>query len=111
MCLTVIDVPILHISLLDSPFAIILPINAVSTALNPALRINKQLKEVLEFHNFGGSDAIRQARVIEVMSEVLLPSTPEFLRRYPNPSLAGEPRRLRSDFINGFKHIPIALGS
>jgi cholest-4-en-3-one 26-monooxygenase len=34
----------------------------------------------------------------------------EFLRRYPDPSLAGEPRRLRSDFINGFKHIPIALG-
>jgi hypothetical protein len=34
----------------------------------------------------------------------------EFLRRYPNPSLAGEPRRLRSDFINGFKHIPLALG-
>ena len=35
----------------------------------------------------------------------------ELLRRYPNPELAGEPRRLRSDFINGFKHIPIALGS
>ena len=34
----------------------------------------------------------------------------EFLRRYPNPSLAGEPRRLRSDFINGFKYIPLALG-
>jgi cholest-4-en-3-one 26-monooxygenase len=34
----------------------------------------------------------------------------ELLRRYPNPELAGEPRRLRSDFINGFKHIPIALG-
>jgi cholest-4-en-3-one 26-monooxygenase len=33
----------------------------------------------------------------------------EFLRRYPNPTLAGEPRRLRSDFVNGFKHIPIAL--
>ncbi|MEY2400734.1 MAG: peptide/nickel transport system ATP-binding protein ddpF, partial [Ilumatobacteraceae bacterium] len=30
-----------------------------STALNPALRIHKQLIEVLEFHNFGGSDAAR----------------------------------------------------
>jgi cholest-4-en-3-one 26-monooxygenase len=35
----------------------------------------------------------------------------EFLRRYPDPSLAGEPRRLRSDFVNGFKYIPIALSS
>ena len=34
-----------------------------STALNPALRINKQLMEVLEFHDFGGSDAARKARV------------------------------------------------
>src|SRR3954452_9841101 len=55
-----------------------------STALNPALRINKQLMEVLEFHDFGGSTAARKARVQEVMSEVLLPSTPEFLRRYPH---------------------------
>ena len=33
----------------------------------------------------------------------------EFLRRYPNPSLAGEPKRMRSDFINGIKHMPLAL--
>ena len=65
-----------------------------STALNPALRINKQLIEVLEFHNFGGSDAARQARVIEVMSEVLLPSTPEFLRRYPHQLSGGQQQRV-----------------
>ena len=35
----------------------------------------------------------------------------ELLRRYPDYALVGEPQRLRSDFINGFKHIPIALGS
>jgi len=65
-----------------------------STALNPALRINKQLLEVLEFHNFGGSAAARQARVIEVMSEVLLPSTPEFLRRYPHQLSGGQQQRV-----------------
>jgi peptide/nickel transport system ATP-binding protein len=65
-----------------------------STALNPALRIHKQLIEVLEFHNFGGSDAARRARVIEVMSEVLLPSTPEFLRRYPHQLSGGQQQRV-----------------
>src|SRR4051794_2337639 len=65
-----------------------------STALNPALRINKQLMEVLEFHDFGGSSAARKARVQEVMSEVLLPSTPEFLRRYPHQLSGGQQQRV-----------------
>jgi peptide/nickel transport system ATP-binding protein len=65
-----------------------------STALNPALRINKQLMEVLEFHDFGGSDEARKARVSEVMSEVLLPSTPEFLRRYPHQLSGGQQQRV-----------------
>ena len=65
-----------------------------STALNPALRIHKQLIEVLEFHNFGGSDKARQDRVIEVMSDVLLPSTPEFLRRYPHQLSGGQQQRV-----------------
>jgi peptide/nickel transport system ATP-binding protein len=65
-----------------------------STALNPALRIIKQLTEVLEFHDFGGSSAARHARVIEVMSEVLLPSTPEFLRRYPHQLSGGQQQRV-----------------
>jgi peptide/nickel transport system ATP-binding protein len=65
-----------------------------STALNPALRIHKQLIEVLEFHNFGGSDQARRERVVEVMSEVLLPSTPEFLRRYPHQLSGGQQQRV-----------------
>jgi ABC-type glutathione transport system ATPase component len=44
------------------------------TALNPALRIDKQLMEVLEQHNFGGSAKARKERLQEVMNEVLLPS-------------------------------------
>ncbi len=65
-----------------------------STALNPALRIIKQLTEVLEFHDFGGSDTARRARVQEVMSEVLLPSTPEFMRRYPHQLSGGQQQRV-----------------
>jgi peptide/nickel transport system ATP-binding protein len=65
-----------------------------STALNPAMRIVKQLTEVLEFHDFGGSDAARRARVQEVMNEVLLPSTPEFLRRYPHQLSGGQQQRV-----------------
>ncbi len=65
-----------------------------STALNPALRIETQLLEVMQFHNFGGSDEARRARVEEVMSEVLLPSTAEFLRRYPHQLSGGQQQRV-----------------
>lgn len=33
----------------------------------------------------------------------------EFLRRYPNVELAGPPKRMRSDFINGIKQLPLQL--
>ena len=65
-----------------------------STALNPALRIERQILEVLEAHDFGGSAAARRDRVQEVMSEVLLPSTPEFLRRYPHQLSGGQQQRV-----------------
>ncbi len=65
-----------------------------STALNPAIRIQKQIMEVLEAHDFGGSDAARKARIAEVMAEVLLPGTPEFLRRYPHQLSGGQQQRV-----------------
>ena len=65
-----------------------------STALNPALRIGRQVLEVLEFHDFGGSDQARQERVTEVMGEVLLPSTRQFLRRYPHQLSGGQQQRV-----------------
>lgn len=34
----------------------------------------------------------------------------EFLRRFPNVSLAGPPVRLQSNFISGIKRLPISLG-
>ena len=33
----------------------------------------------------------------------------EFLRRYPDVEPAGEHRRMRSDFVNGIKYLPIRL--
>jgi peptide/nickel transport system ATP-binding protein len=65
-----------------------------STALNPALRVGRQIMEVLEFHDFGGSDAARRERVKEVMAEVLLPSTRHFLRRYPHQLSGGQQQRV-----------------
>ncbi len=35
----------------------------------------------------------------------------ELFRRFPNIELAGEPERLRSNFINGTKHLPVRLNS
>lgn len=65
-----------------------------STALNPALRIETQLLEVMEFHGFGGSDQARRERAVEVMGEVLLPGTDEFLRRYPHQLSGGQQQRV-----------------
>src|SRR3954447_5483889 len=62
-------------------------------ALNPALRIGKQIVEILEAHNFG-DDAARRQRALEVMSEVLLPSTPAFLKRYPHQLSGGQQQRV-----------------
>ena len=64
------------------------------SALNPALRIGTQLKEILVDHSFGSGDAERAARVKEMMAEVLLPSDREFLRRYPHQLSGGQQQRV-----------------
>jgi cholest-4-en-3-one 26-monooxygenase len=35
----------------------------------------------------------------------------EFLRRYPKVEAAGEHRRMRSDFVNGIKYLPVRLNA
>jgi len=65
-----------------------------SSSLNPALRIGLQLREVLEAHDFGGSDEARRARVAEMMAEVLLPGDDEFLARYPHQLSGGQQQRV-----------------
>lgn len=64
------------------------------SALNPALRIGIQLREVLDEHDFGASAEEREARVREMMDEVLLPSDAEFLRRYPHQLSGGQQQRV-----------------
>jgi peptide/nickel transport system ATP-binding protein len=65
-----------------------------TSSLNPALRIGVQILEVLETHNFGGSDQARSVRVREMMAEVLLPSDDEYLERYPHQLSGGQQQRV-----------------
>ncbi|HET6494710.1 MAG TPA: ABC transporter ATP-binding protein [Thermoleophilia bacterium] len=65
-----------------------------SAALNPALRIGTQLIEILEAHNFGSSRADREARRAEMLTEVLLPSDSDFIRRYPHQLSGGQQQRV-----------------
>lgn len=65
-----------------------------ASSLNPALRIGMQLMEVLEAHDFGGSDEARRARVKEMMGEVLLPQDDDYLQRYPHQLSGGQQQRV-----------------
>jgi peptide/nickel transport system ATP-binding protein len=64
------------------------------SALNPALRIGTQLREMLELHDFGSSRAEREERLKQMMSEVVLPSGRDFLRRYPHQLSGGQQQRV-----------------
>ncbi|MFV0308332.1 MAG: ABC transporter ATP-binding protein, partial [Desertimonas sp.] len=64
------------------------------SALNPARRIGSMLREVLASHGFGDDDAARDHRRREVMRDVLLPDTDEFLRRYPHQLSGGQQQRV-----------------
>jgi peptide/nickel transport system ATP-binding protein len=65
-----------------------------SAALNPALRVGKQLHEALAEHGFGASDEERRARIAETLGEVLLPSDDGFLKRYPHELSGGQQQRV-----------------
>jgi peptide/nickel transport system ATP-binding protein len=65
-----------------------------AAALNPALRIGTQLREILEVHHFGSSAEERRARVKEMMDEVVLPGDAAFLRRYPHELSGGQQQRV-----------------
>jgi len=60
-----------------------------SSALNPALRVGTQIREVLRAHDAEAGD-----RVAEVMREVDLDPTPEMLRRYPHQLSGGQQQRV-----------------
>jgi peptide/nickel transport system ATP-binding protein len=64
------------------------------TALNPALRLRTQLREVLDAHAGSQSDADRDARVREALGDVALPSDDAFLARYPHQLSGGQQQRV-----------------
>lgn len=64
------------------------------TALNPVMRLGDQIAEVLNLHKPDmRSSAIRQ-RVIELMSDVHLPSPDEMYKRYPHQISGGQRQRV-----------------
>ena len=65
-----------------------------ASALNPALRIGRQLDETLSEHDFEGSAADRRDRIREALGEVMLPSEDVFLRRYPHQLSGGQQQRV-----------------
>jgi peptide/nickel transport system ATP-binding protein len=64
------------------------------TSLNPALRIGRQLSEILEAHATTASVQERDQRMREGLEEVALPSDDAFLRRYPHQLSGGQQQRV-----------------
>ena len=65
-----------------------------TAALNPALRIRRQLEESLAAHGIGSSRAERRRRTREALREVVLPDSDEFLSRYPHQLSGGQQQRV-----------------
>lgn len=63
-------------------------------SLNPAMRVGDQIREVLDIHRFGDSAAERDERVREVMRDVDLPDTDEYLARWPHQLSGGQQQRV-----------------
>jgi peptide/nickel transport system ATP-binding protein len=65
-----------------------------TAALNPSLRIGRQLSEMLEVHAPDlGKGAVLDT-ICETMKDVRLPSEPGFLRRYPHQLSGGQQQRV-----------------
>jgi peptide/nickel transport system ATP-binding protein len=63
-------------------------------ALNPGLRIGQQLGELLEFHERDAPAAAVRERIAEALREVTLPTTKEFLERFPHQLSGGQQQRV-----------------
>jgi peptide/nickel transport system ATP-binding protein len=65
-----------------------------SAALNPSLRIGRQLSEMLQVHAPELRNGAVHDTICETLADVRLPSDPEFLRRYPHQLSGGQQQRV-----------------
>lgn len=65
-----------------------------STALNPALRLGIQLRELLDVHAPETTRAQAGERIAAALRDVRLPDDPAFLRRYPHQLSGGQQQRV-----------------
>lgn len=65
-----------------------------ASALNPALRIETQLSEILQAHGGNNTAAERRARIAEVLAGARLEANPGLLRSYPHQLSGGQQQRV-----------------
>ncbi|WP_209371703.1 ABC transporter ATP-binding protein [Brevibacterium renqingii] len=63
-------------------------------SLNPAMRVGEQIREVLDIHQFGSSEAERTERVAEVLVDVGLPGDKDYQKRWPHQLSGGQQQRI-----------------
>lgn len=72
---------------------IALVLQSAVSALNPAVRIGKQLEEAWSVHVRSDRDS-RHAAIAQALESVCLPSDKAFLRRYPSEVSVGQAQRI-----------------
>ncbi|MDQ3105777.1 MAG: ABC transporter ATP-binding protein, partial [Actinomycetota bacterium] len=65
-----------------------------TTALNPAIRVGSQVREVLDVHEYGEGPQERAERVTSAFAEVGLPTDADFAKRYPHQLSGGQQQRV-----------------
>ena len=63
------------------------------TALNPLMKVGRQIEEVLEFHTDLKADA-RRARVLQLIADVHLPDAERMVNSYPHQLSGGQRQRI-----------------
>ena len=62
------------------------------SSLNPALRLRTQLDEAWKLHRTGNRDE-RETAILSALNDVSLPTTRDFLKRYPSQISVGQAQR------------------
>jgi peptide/nickel transport system ATP-binding protein len=65
-----------------------------AAAMNPAIRIGTQLREMIDVHPAAPGELAPRERIAVALDEVRLPSDRQFLRRYPHQLSGGQLQRV-----------------